>query len=585
MISKMQMLLIMLKNNYIRLIWAYIIYILFIINFIIIIYVVINNNLILINWEILGFNSLNIIINIIIDLKGIVLSCIVLFISANVLYFSNYYIEEEVFKVRFILIVILFVISINILIFIPHLITILLGWDGLGISSFVLVIYYQNSKSLAAGIITALTNRIGDVFILLRIAYILNQGHWLIINIFDFKLIIIILILGAAITKSAQMPFSSWLPAAIAAPTPVRALVHSSTLVTAGIFLLIRFNNLISKNIYSRFILIFLSCLTILIAGFRALVEYDLKKIVALSTLSQLGIIIFRIRIGIEIIAFFHLITHALFKALLFICVGGVIRICYHAQDIRFIGDILNQLPLIRGGIIIANIALCGIPFIAGFYSKDLIIEITLNDNINFLILFCLTLGVILTVFYSIRLIYLLFISNKLHISIHYNQDIRIYLLVPIILLRIGRIIGGCIFNWLLIFPIEEQFIDLKLKLFTLCIINIRLLFIYYNLNLNIYIFIYNYLLRFNSNIWFITYRSSQFIIKYPLLLGLINIKFIDEGWNEIVGPRGILLIIKNLLNKIQLWHLSNVVSQLLLSLFIIILFIIYIYFDSLIKA
>lgn len=169
--------------------------------------------------------------------------CVVLLISACVMIFSCEYINEEVFLPRFSWLVFLFVLSISFVIFVPNLVAILLGWDGLGLVSFLLVIYYQNYKSLAGGIITVLINRVGDVMILLTIGLLCKEGRFGIFSIIrDGSLRLACgMLMVAGITKSAQIPFSRWLPAAMAAPTPVSALVHSSTLVTAGVFLLIRF--------------------------------------------------------------------------------------------------------------------------------------------------------------------------------------------------------------------------------------------------------------------------------------------------------------------------------------------------------
>lgn len=173
------------------------------------------------------------------------------------------------------------------------------------------------------------------------------------------------------------------MPAAIAAPTPVSALVHSSTLVTAGVYLLIRFNILLVDSFIGQFLLL-ISGLTIFIAGLGANFEFDLKKIIALSTLSQLGLIISILSIGFYKLAFFHLLTHALFKALLFICAGVIIHNTKNAQDIRFIGRLSIRIPLTCSCFNIANLALCGIPFLAGFYSKDLILEVVMLSYINF---------------------------------------------------------------------------------------------------------------------------------------------------------------------------------------------------------
>ena len=313
---------------------------------------------------------------------------------------------DDPFIARFVYLVLSFVLSINFLIFIPNLITLLLGWDGLGLTSFLLVIYYQNPKSLAAGIITALTNRIGDVLILISIAWTLNSS-WNITLVWDsyFSLYLSIFITLAAITKRAQIPFSSWLPAAIAAPTPVSALVHSSTLVTAGIFLLFRFYPFLENTFIFKKLLLIMASLTALIAGLRAITECDIKKIIALSTLRQLRVIMIRLTIGAPILAFFHLITHALFKALLFIAAGSLIHLHHHTQDLRYMGNITSSSPFISSIIIIANTTLSGAPFIATFYSKDLILELSLFSPFNTFFLFIFFCATGLTASYSTRFI------------------------------------------------------------------------------------------------------------------------------------------------------------------------------------
>ena len=202
-------------------------------------------------------------------------------------------------------------------------------------------------------------------------------------------LIISTLVILAAMTKSAQIPFSAWLPAAMAAPTPVSALVHSSTLVTAGVYLLIRFREVVN-NIYAGKLLLLLSGLTIFMAGVGANYEYDLKKIIALSTLSQLGLIMMILSMGYATLAYFHLLAHALFKALLFLCAGAIIHGIGDIQDIRCIGRLVGQMPLTLSCLNVANFALCGLPFLAGFYSKDLILEVSTLSLVNIVSFFLL---------------------------------------------------------------------------------------------------------------------------------------------------------------------------------------------------
>lgn len=197
---------------------------------------------------------------------------------------------------------------------------------------------------------------------------------------------------------------------AIAAPTPVSALVHSSTLVTAGVYLIIRFNKfLFSRGM--RLVLLFLSVLTMFISGFMAVVENDLKKIIALSTLSQLGLIIFSLSINLSEIRIFHLLTHAIFKSILFICAGVIIHNIMGNQDIRLIRITLYNLPIIRIIFNCASLSLCGIPFLSGFFSKDLILELYLINILNKFIFNILFISIGFTIIYSFRLIYYSFIK------------------------------------------------------------------------------------------------------------------------------------------------------------------------------
>lgn len=353
--------------------------------------------------------------------------------------------SEEEYLPRFIWLVILFVLSINMLIFVPNILFVILGWDGLGLVSFLLVVYYQNHKSLGAGIVTALINRVGDAFLLIRIALIRMTGEWSMegwsIPSNSSSLLALILVL-LAMTKRAQIPFSYWLPAAINAPTPVSALVHSSTLVTAGVYLLIRISGGIGIDDPGRTLLLWTSLFTINIAGLCACFETDFKKVVALSTLRQLGVMIFSIRIGNYILSFFHLMSHALFKALIFVRVGRVIHASFDSQELRRIGGLWFKIPLTRGCLVLASISLIGLPFLRGFYSKDLVIEMYLAGELNFIVLVLVLSGVCTTVLYSGRVISCCIIgkgSNSLSIT----ENKTIYEALPRIGLGLGALLGA----------------------------------------------------------------------------------------------------------------------------------------------
>jgi len=257
-----------------------------------------------------------------------------------------------------------------------------------------------------------------------------------------YSSLIIGLIVLSACTKSAQIPFSSWLPAAMAAPTPVSALVHSSTLVTAGVYLLIRFNLLIVEFKLS-FLLMVVGSITMLIAGCAAIIEIDIKKVIALSTLSQLGVMIIVIGGGMPFLAYFHLLSHAFFKAMLFMCAGIIIHNIKDYQDIRKIGIGFNFMPLLLAIMIIANLSLCGLPFLRGFYSKDLILEIMIIKSLNVLCILIILCGTFLTVAYSCRLTYL--VGNRvLEAEPAYSIDDKdVFIFLGMAFLLPWSVIGG----------------------------------------------------------------------------------------------------------------------------------------------
>jgi len=494
------------------------------------------NHSIIIEWEITSILRTAIKLEIILEWRRILFSIIVLFISRNVLKFSKEYIKNDLNNLRFTYLVLIFVISINMLIYIPNILCLLIGWDGLGITSFILIIYYNNPRSLRAGILTIITNRLGDVFLLISIRITMNTGEFLpifhlVTNKYFFYQWFGILV--AAITKRAQLPFSSWLPAAIAAPTPVSALVHSSTLVTAGIFILYRFNIIITHSKIIQLIIIISRILTILTAGTMAIYENDIKKIIALSTLSQLGLIAIPITINIPILRFFHIAAHAIFKALLFISAGTLIIQNDHKQDIRLFGSFSKLTPLTSSSIIISSIALIGIPFITGYYSKHKIIEWSSRIYINLIIYTILILIIALTSIYSTRLLIFIIIlpikKSTTMKQIRSNNNNT-----PIITMSLIRIWVGRIIQWLS--PIKEIHLLINENL-KQAIPNIIILFSTI-LAISIITFTHKNKKHSTTNklftsIIFITPISTQFILPAYFNLSLSLYKYLDQSWLE----------------------------------------------------
>ena len=491
---------------------------------------------VIIEWEVIKISSSVIYLTFIIDSMSLYFIRLVRLVSGSVMIFRSSYIMSEKFFSRFIFLVFMFIISIFLLILSPNIISLLLGWDGLGVTSYLLVIFYQRNKSYNAGILTALTNRLGDVGLLASISLIVYLGSWtyLYININNrtYSQILVYLIIISACTKSAQIPFSAWLPAAMAAPTPVSALVHSSTLVTAGVYLLIRINLIIIEINISKFLRI-LGMLTIIIAGITAIVEIDIKKVIALSTLRQLGIIIIILGMGNPVLSFFHLISHAFFKAILFICAGLTIHRIKDYQDIRKMGFNYININLSVSIIIIANIRLCGLPFLRGFYSKDIIIEIVIIKGKRFFLFFLLIIGTRLTVIYSCRLNFLIslnFIKVESFYNIRENSNL---IIVGIMFLLPLSIIGGLIISWNIIRVNKIIFLPFWIKSFILILIARSVYFYIYIYNniqsLNKYIYIW-----FFSNIWFMPYSFNMSLRYSSLNYSVSFFKYVEIIWSEL---------------------------------------------------
>nr|UHA56223.1 NADH dehydrogenase subunit 5 [Ercheia cyllaria] len=557
-------------------------------NFFMMIYFIMNNLVIFLEWEIISFNSMNVVMSILLDWMSLLFMMFVFLISSVVIYYSKSYMSSELNLSRFIILVLLFVSSMMMLIISPNIISILLGWDGLGLVSYLLVIYYQNLKSYNAGMLTALSNRIGDVFILMIISWMMNYGSWNYVFYLEFMkndlemMMVGSMIIMAAMTKSAQIPFSSWLPAAMAAPTPVSALVHSSTLVTAGVYLLIRFNLLLLDMFFLK-ILLLLSGLTMFMAGVSANYEFDLKKIIALSTLSQLGLMMSILSMGLPDLAFFHLLTHAMFKALLFMCAGVIIHMMSDMQDIRFMGGISFYIPLTSLCMNISNMALCGIPFLAGFYSKDLILELVSFSNLNMLIFFLYYISTGLTMFYTIRLIMYLMVNDFNLMSIYNLYDEDYIMLKSMFVLLFMSVVSGSFLSWMIFSYPYMIYLPFNLKMMVIYVSILGGLMGYLVSNMQIYSmnkFMMSYnLSNFLCLMWFMPNLSTYGLSYNFLNLGQVLLKNIDMGWSEVYSGWGLVKIMKKYsifynffqMNNLKIYLFSFIIWM-MISLFLLLL-------------
>nr|QQQ88536.1 NADH dehydrogenase subunit 5 [Hyalella cuprea] len=496
---------------------------------------------IILDWQIMGMNSSSITMSVLIDWMALIFLSTVMLITASICLFSAYYMKGDTNKTRFMLLLMLFVASMVCLIISPNMISILLGWDGLGLTSYVLVIYYQNESSCNAGMLTILSNRIGDVCILMSIAILSYAGSW---NFFcmdsvEYK-VIYCLIVVAGMTKSAQIPFSAWLPAAMAAPTPVSALVHSSTLVTAGVYLIVRFFHILENSVFLQILLI-ISVMTMLMAGWGANFEVDLKKIVALSTLSQLGLMMMILSMGMKNVAFFHMISHAMFKSTLFMSAGVMIHMSNSSQDTRLMGGMGGSSPTLMTMFSVMNMSLLGFPFLSGFFSKDLSLDITISSLYNMFVLTLIVVATGMTVSYSLRVIYLAVTNNTNNKSAYTLEDSDSTVITSMLILFFMGILTGYLFSWLMVWTPYALVMTSLNKYYILCVMLISgaiiLLALTHKAHMSSGLGLTLFLAS-SSKMWNLPFLTTNKPVKLVLMTGLTSSQLMDKGWLEMYPPK-----------------------------------------------
>ena len=549
-----------------------------------------SNNLLISSW--INSGTLNVNWSIKVDALSSLMMVVVTLVSALVHIYSIGYMSHDPHKPRFMSYLSLFTFAMLVLVTSDNFLQLFFGWEGVGLCSYFLIGFWFKKKAANAAAIKAfVVNRVGDFGFALGIFLIfyyfgtvsydevfsqiqtLNEKN---INFlgFEFKsidLICILLFIGA-MGKSAQIFLHTWLPDAMEGPTPVSALIHAATMVTAGVFLVVRCSPIYEYSELALNIITVIGMSTAFFAATIALVQTDIKKIIAYSTCSQLGYMFFATGVGAYNVAMFHLFTHAFFKALLFLGAGSVIHSFKDEQDIEKMGGVYKKIPYTYALMLVGTLALTGFPFLSGFYSKDAIIEFAyLRGNVTGI--YAAGIGIVtamLTAIYSWRLFFKTFHGNYNNQEVKYEKihESPAVMILPLIVLGLGSIFAGFFFKDLLIGnqstinfwgesikflePLSEDHPPLWFILLTPTIVTLSIPISYY-LFLKDKSVLENFtktnypLINFLKKKWYFDELYSYIFVEPCKKLGLFFWKKIDGLTIDRFGPDGISNLIKGL--------------------------------------
>lgn len=514
----------------------------------------------------------------------------VFIVSSLVHVYSIGYMSHDPHNQRFFSYLSLFTFMMVILVTANNFLLMFVGWEGVGICSYLLVSFWFTRISANQSSMSAfLTNRVGDCFLTIGMFAILwsfgNIDYYTVFSLapyYNENLITVVgfcLLIGA-MAKSSQVGLHVWLPMAMEGPTPVSALIHAATMVTAGVYLLMRASPLIEYSSTILILCLWVGAITTVFSSLVGLFQQDIKKVIAYSTMSQLGMMVIAIGLSSYNIALFHLINHAFYKGLLFLGAGAVIHAVADNQDFRKYGGLIYYLPLTYSVMLIASLSLAAIPFMSGFYSKDFILESAYGQYLlsSITVYYIATLGAMFTTLYSVKVLYLTFLSNPNGPLVNYKQaqaahEGDMFMSIPLIILAVFSIFFGYLTkdifiglasgffsdNSLFIHPSHEIMLDTEFSVPTL----FKLLPLFFTLFLSIISLLiiefypkllisfkfsssgYNIFSFFNKR-FFVELFYNKYITGVVLKLGGQTTKVMDKGLVELIGPYG---LEKNLIN------------------------------------
>ena len=535
----------------------------------------------------------------------------VLIVSSLVHIYSIGYMSHDPHNQRFFSYLSLFTFMMIILVTSDNYLLMFVGWEGVGVCSYLLVsFWYTRIAANQSSISAFLTNRVGDCFLTIGMFAILwSFGNVDYSTVFSVTPLIsnnIITIVGiclliGAMAKSSQVGLHVWLPMAMEGPTPVSALIHAATMVTAGVYLLMRSSPLIEYSNTVLLLCLWVGAITTVFSSLIGLFQQDIKKVIAYSTMSQLGMMVIAIGLSCYNVALFHLVNHAFYKGLLFLGAGSVIHAVADNQDFRKYGGLKYFLPLTYSVMLIASLSLVAFPFMTGFYSKDFILESAYGQFYfsSIVVYFISTIGAMFTTLYSVKVLYLTFLTNPNGPLIDYKNahESNIFMTIPLIILAIFSIFFGYITkdifiglgsnffidNGLFIHPSHEIMLDtefavptlfkifpliMTLSLSLLAIIFSELIFkalMYFKLSsigYNIY--------GFFSQRFLIELFYNKYITEFILKLGGQTTKVIDKGSVELIGPYGLekgLITLSNNIAKLDTGVITSYALYILVGL------------------